>query len=154
MIELQREHQADHGIAAASMLTCVNRFPREMGLDTTPASRDRIGMRTIFRIAAMAFMAIAGAAPAAAAYFVVLGAFDAYGGDPTFDAAERLRHRANQCGVSTWTEYTSKIKGFQPGYFAVLIGPFDRRGEADTARRTVLPCVSDAYIKAGVDLGE
>ncbi|WP_156964715.1 hypothetical protein [Methylocapsa aurea] len=87
-------------------------------------------------------------------FFVVLSAFDAYAGDATFSAAERGKRAAAECGIEAWTEYTSKIRGFRPGYFAVLLGPYRTRLEAEALRRRVAPCAPGAYVKSGVDLGE
>ncbi len=112
---------------------------------------------SVFRALATALLLVGAAAtPAKAAesYFVVLAAFDAYAGPATFASAERTKRLAATCGIEAWTEYTSKIKGFRPGYFAVILGPFSTAAEAEAQRRRVLPCVAEAYVKSGVDLGE
>lgn len=98
--------------------------------------------------------AIAASARNVSSVFVVLSSFDAYAGDATFNSAERLKRTAAQCGVDAWTEYSSKIKGFRPGYFTVLVGPYRTRAEAEAVLRRVSRCAPGAYIKSGVDLGE
>lgn len=114
----------------------------------------RICAIRVLMLALLLLNAAVASAGSGASYFVVLAAFDAYAGSITFDSAERIKRVAAGCGVEAWTEYTSKIKGFRPGYFAVILGPFATRAEAEVQRRRVLPCVAGAYLKSGVDLGE
>jgi len=107
----------------------------------------------ILLLALQAFGATEGWAQSSS-YFVVLATFDAYGGSPSFDSAEQVKRSAARCGVEAWNEYTSKIKGFRAGYFAVILGPFAARAQAEAQRQRVLPCVPGAYLKSGVHLGE
>jgi hypothetical protein len=76
-------------------------------------------------------VALTGApALAAADFYVVLGSFNTESGQAAVEAGETLMKRGRRCGFDVWTEHSSKIRGFAPGYYLALTGPYPaaRRG--------------------------
>ena len=102
------------------------------------------------------FLAVAAGAGSAASpeFYVVLGSFRTESGQAAVDAGETLMRRGRRCGFDVWTEHSSKIRGFAPGYYLALTGPYARRDAADSVRARILPCAPEAYVKSGAHLGE
>lgn len=103
---------------------------------------------------AVALLVSAPAAAAAAEFYVVLGSFNQQSGMAAVEAGETLMKRARRCGFDAWTETSSKIKGFTPGYYIALTGPYPSADAAEAVRARIKPCAPEAYVKGGTHLGE
>lgn len=109
------------------------------------------------RLAGAAFAAaliIPAASAAAGDFYVVLGSFADASGMAAVEAGEKLMKRGRRCGFDVWTETSSKIKGFAPGYYVALTGPYQSAEAAEMVRARIMPCAPDAYVKGGKHLGE
>lgn len=112
-------------------------------------------MLSFIRLAALAFaLSMAPTLAGAAELYVVLGSFQTESGQAAVDAGEKLMKRGRRCGFDVWTEHSSKIRGFAPGYYLALVGPYPDRGTAESIRARISPCAPEAYVKAGAHLGE
>jgi len=109
------------------------------------------------RFAGAAFAAallLPAASAAAGEFYVILGSFADASGMAAIEAGEKLMKRGRRCGFDVWTETSSKIKGFTPGYYIALTGPYPSAEAAEAVRARIMPCAPDAYVKAGAHLGE
>lgn len=106
------------------------------------------------RLAALGLALTGAPALAAAEFYVVLGSFNTESGQAAFEAGEKLMKRGRRCGFDVWTEHSSKIRGFTPGYYLALTGPYPAAAAAESMRARLLPCAPEAYVKAGAHLGE
>lgn len=110
-------------------------------------------MRHVVFCAAMGVALLAGA-PARAEYYVVLGSFNSESGQAAIEAGDKLMKRGRRCGFDVWTETSSKIKGFTPGYYLALTGPYPTAEAAESMRGRLSPCAPEAYVKGGAHRGE
>lgn len=99
-------------------------------------------------------VALCAGAPARAEYYVVLGSFQDSSGQAAIEAGEKLMKRGRRCGFDVWTETSSKIKGFAPGYYLALTGPYPTAAAAESMRARLSPCAPEAYVKGGEHRGE
>jgi hypothetical protein len=106
--------------------------------------------------AVLTFLLFLAATPAAVSdplyWWVVLGSFNAEMDGPL--AADALRDAASRCDPSVGAEYSSKMRGFRPGFVVTLAGPFHSRDAAERALERVRPCAPDAYVKQAEEGGE
>ena len=61
---------------------------------------------------------------------------------------------AHRCGMSAFNDFSSKFRGFAPGYMVVVVGPFAEKVDAARSQQQVKGCVSGAYVKYAQHLGE
>ncbi len=74
--------------------------------------------------------------------WVVLGSFKNVGG--AYTRAEDVRAG---CGYDAVAIRSNRIRGFTPGFYSVIIGPFAQDERVQRVLRDVRECVPDAYIK-------
>ena len=99
-------------------------------------------------------LALLAVAPARAEYYVVLGSFNSESGQAAIEAGDKLMKRGRRCGFDVWTETSSKIRGFAPGYYLALTGPYPTAAAAESMRSRLSPCAPEAYVKGGAHRGE
>ena len=61
---------------------------------------------------------------------------------------------AHRCGMSAFNDFSSKFRGFAPGYMVVVVGPFAEKVDAARSQKQVKGCVSGTYVKYAQHLGE
>lgn len=70
------------------------------------------------------------------------------------DDVARTTALAARCGAETFNDFSSKFKGFAPGYNVFVVGAYATSAEAKDKLETLKPCFPDAYVKRGRYLGE
>lgn len=68
--------------------------------------------------------------------------------------ARRVEAAARRCGLEPFLDFSSKFRGFSPGYSVVVVGAYGSRSRARGVLAQARRCVPDAYIKQGVYAGE
>ena len=93
-----------------------------------------------------------------AGWWVILGSFNVGEADsgttliaPSVGRASGAAHR---CGMDAFNDFSSKFRGFAPGYLVVVIGPFADKADAARSQLQVNRCVSGTYVKYAQHLGE
>jgi len=84
---------------------------------------------------------------------VLLAAVDA----GSLSAASRKRRAsgaAPRCGIGAFNDFSSKFRGFAPGYMVVVVEPFADKADAARSQQQVKGCVSGTYVKYAQHLGE
>lgn len=90
-------------------------------------------------------------------WWVILGSIAAPGNNYTprvEAAARRAEAAARRCGLRPHQDFSSKFRGFVPGYVVVVVGAFGSQSQARSVLAQARRCVPDAYIKQGAYAGE
>lgn len=90
-------------------------------------------------------------------WWVILGSVPAPDNSytPRVEAAvRRAEAAARRCGLQPYQDFSSKFRGFVPGYAVVVVGAFSSQSRARSVLAQARRCVPDAYIKRGVYAGE
>jgi hypothetical protein len=91
-------------------------------------------------------------------WWVVLGSVvltDSSNFTPEVEAAtRRVEAAALRCGVSALQDFSSKFRGFAPGYAVVVAGAYATRAAAERALARLRPCIGGAYLKQASYAGE
>lgn len=98
-----------------------------------------------------------GGAQADSGWWVILGSIAAPGNNytPRVEAgARRAEAAARRCGLRPHQDFSSKFRGFVPGYVVVVVGAFSSQSKAKSVLAQARRCVPDAYIKQGTYAGE
>lgn len=66
----------------------------------------------------------------------------------------RAEAAARRCGLQPYQDFSSKFRGFVPGYAVVVVGAFSSQSRARSVLAQARRCVPDAYIKRGAYAGE
>ncbi len=98
----------------------------------------------------------AAAIPSAAAdldkgWWIIVGSFPT---EPLRNDFDRMEATAARCGIRIFNDFSSKFRGFAPGYNVFVIGAFASRGEAEHHMRIARQCFAGAYLKYGEYAGE
>jgi hypothetical protein len=56
--------------------------------------------------------------------------------------------------MSAFNDFSSKFRGFAPGYMVVVVGLFAEKVDAARSQQQVKGCVSGTYVKYAQHLGE
>jgi cell division septation protein DedD len=93
-----------------------------------------------------------------AGWWVILGSFNIGEADSATTLigsdVRRASGAAHRCGMGASNDFSSKFRGFAPGYMVVVIGPFADKTEAARSQQQVKGCVSGTYVKYAQHLGE
>jgi curved DNA-binding protein CbpA len=93
-----------------------------------------------------------------AGWWVILGSINIGEGDSATTLIEpsvrRASSAAHRCGLGTFNDFSSKFRGFAPGYMVVVIGPFADKVGAARSQQQVNRCVPRTYVKYAQHLGE
>ena len=93
-----------------------------------------------------------------AGWWVILGSINVGEGDSATTLIEpsvrRASSAAHRCGMGAFNDFSSKFRGFAPGYMVVVIGPFADKADAAKSQQQVNKCVSRTYVKYAQHLGE
>jgi cell division septation protein DedD len=93
-----------------------------------------------------------------AGWWVILGSFNIGEADSATTLigsdVRRASGAAHRCGMGAFNDFSSKFRGFAPGYMVVVIGPFADKAEAARSQQQVKGCVSGTYVKYAQHLGE
>ena len=65
----------------------------------------------------------------------------------------RASGAAHRCGTGAFNDFSSKFRGFAPGYVVVVVGPFADKADAARSQQQVKGCVSGTYVKYAQHLG-
>lgn len=106
-----------------------------------------------------------GAAPAVMAahaasnsgWWVVLGSVAAPDNNftPRVEAAvRRIEAAARRCGIKPMQDFSSKFRGFAPGYTVVVAGAYGSKVGAEQVSARARRCLPGAYVKQGSYAGE
>lgn len=98
-----------------------------------------------------------GGARAESGWWVVVGSIAAPDNNytPRVEAgARRAEAAARRCGLRPHQDFSSKFRGFVPGYVVVVVGAFGSQSKARSVLAQARRCVPDAYIKQGAYAGE
>lgn len=90
-------------------------------------------------------------------WWVILGSIAApnNGYTPRVEAGvRRAEAAARRCGLRPFTDFSSKFRGFVPGYAVVVVGAFSSQSGARAVLAQARRCVPDAYVKRGGYAGE
>jgi len=128
-------------------------------IDPAPGA-DRVMKVAVVHLCALAAILTSASSPRAQTSFdgrwwIVVASFQ--NPDSNGNNVASIRRAARQveaCGVSAFNDWSWKFQGFQPGYDVVVVGGFRDKSAADRALARVLPCVPEAYVKAGRYRGE
>jgi curved DNA-binding protein CbpA len=92
-----------------------------------------------------------------AGWWVILGSISVGEGDSATTLIEpsvrRASSAAHRCGMGAFNDFSSKFRGFAPGYMVVVIGPFADKADAARSQQQVNRCVSGTYVKYAQHLG-
>jgi curved DNA-binding protein CbpA len=93
-----------------------------------------------------------------AGWWLILGSFNMGEADSATTLigsdVRRASGAAHRCGMGAFNDFSSKFRGFAPGYMVVVIGPFADKAEAARSQQQVKGCVSGTYVKYAQHLGE
>ena len=93
-----------------------------------------------------------------AGWWVILGSINVGEGDSAATLIEpsvrRASSAAHRCGMGAFNDFSSKFRGFAPGYMVVVIGPFADKADAARSQQQVNRCVSRTYVKYAQHLAE
>jgi curved DNA-binding protein CbpA len=93
-----------------------------------------------------------------AGWWVILGSINAGEADSAMtqiaSSVRRASSAAQRCGMGAFNDFSSKFRGFAPGYMVVVIGPFADKVDAARSQQQVNRCVSGTYLKYAQHLGE
>jgi curved DNA-binding protein CbpA len=93
-----------------------------------------------------------------AGWWVILGSIHVGEGDSATTLIEPIVRRASsaahRCGMGAFNDFSSKFRGFVPGYMVVVIGPFAKQADAARSQQQLNRCVSRTYVKYAQHLGE
>ena len=93
-----------------------------------------------------------------AGWWVILGSINVGEGDSATTLIEpsvrRASSAAHRCGMGAFNDFSSKFRGFAPGYMVVVIGPFADKADAARSQQQVSRCVARTYVKYAQHLGE
>ena len=93
-----------------------------------------------------------------AGWWVILGSFNLADADNATtligSGVRQASGAAHRCGMGAFNDFSSKFRGFAPGYMVVVIGPFADKAEAARSQQQVKGCVSGTYVKYAQHLGE
>jgi len=93
-----------------------------------------------------------------AGWWVILRSFNVGEADsgtmPIASSVRRASDAAHRCGMSVFNDFSSKFRGFAPGYMVVVVGPFADKADAARSQQQVKGCVSGTYVKYAQHLGE
>ena len=93
-----------------------------------------------------------------AGWWVILGSINVGEGDSATTLIEpsvrRASSAAHRCGMGAFNDFSSKFRGFAPGYMVVVIGPFADKADAARSQQQVNRCVARTYVKYAQHLGE
>ena len=110
---------------------------------------------------ALCLGAVAAIVPAHAArnsgWWVVLGSVKTTDNNYTPQVESevgRIEVAARRCGLKPFHDFSSKFRGFSPGFTAVVIGAYPAKANADRVLAKAKKCVADAYIARGSYAGE
>ena len=90
-------------------------------------------------------------------WWVVLGSAPAPNNifSPQTDAAVRaVEAAARRCGLAPFQDFSSKFRGFTPGYAVVVDGAYASRASAGQVLAKPKGCIPGAYVKQGAYAGE
>jgi curved DNA-binding protein CbpA len=86
-----------------------------------------------------------------AGWWVILGSFNAGEADSATaliaSSVRRASDAAQRCGLGAFNDFSSKFRGFAPGYMVVVVGPFADKADAARSQQQVNGCVSGTYVK-------
>jgi curved DNA-binding protein CbpA len=93
-----------------------------------------------------------------AGWWVILGSINVGEADSATTLIEpsvrRASSAAHRCGMGAFNDFSSKFRGFAPGYMVVVIGPFADKADAARSQQQVNRCVTRTYVKYAQHLGE
>ena len=93
-----------------------------------------------------------------AGWWVILGSINVGEADSATalvaSSVKRASGAAHRCGTVAFNDFSSKFRGFAPGYMVVVIGPFADKADAARSQQQVNGCVSGTYVKYAQHLGE
>ena len=93
-----------------------------------------------------------------AGWWVILGSFNVGEADSATtliaSSVRRASGAAHRCGMGAFNDFSSKFRGFAPGYMVVVIGPFADKADAARSQQQVNGCVSGTYVKYAQHLAE
>jgi curved DNA-binding protein CbpA len=93
-----------------------------------------------------------------AGWWVILGSINIREGDSATTLIEpsvrRASSAAHRCGMGAFNDFSSKFRGFAPGYMVIVIGPFAAKADAARSQQQVNRCVARTYVKYAQHLGE
>ena len=93
-----------------------------------------------------------------AGWWIVLGSINVGDGDGATALIEpsvrRASSAAHRCGMGAFNDFSSKFRGFAPGYMVVVIGPFADKADAARSQQQVNRCVARTYVKYAQHLGD
>ena len=93
-----------------------------------------------------------------AGWWVILRSFNVGEADSattlTASSVRRASGVAHRCGMGAFNDFSSKFRGFAPGYIVVVVGPFADKADAARSQQQVKGCVSGTYVKYAQHLGE
>jgi hypothetical protein len=96
--------------------------------------------------------------PIGVGWWVILGSFnvgkDASGTMLIASGVKRASGAAHRCGMAAFNDFSSKFRGFAPGYVVVVIGPFTDKGEAARTQQRLNGCISGSYVKYAQHFGD
>jgi hypothetical protein len=90
-------------------------------------------------------------------YWIVLGSIAALDNNftPRVEAeVGRIELAARRCGLQPFQDFSSKFRGFSPGYSVVVVGAYNSRLEAERVLLQARRCLPEAYIRRGAYAGE
>lgn len=90
-------------------------------------------------------------------WWVILGSIAAPNNSytPRVEAGvRRAEAAARRCGLRPFMDFSSKFRGFVPGYAVVVVGAYGSQSSARSVLAQARRCVPDAYIKRGGYAGE
>jgi hypothetical protein len=94
----------------------------------------------------------------AAGWWVIVGSFNVGEVESATSligsGVRRASGAAHRCGMDAFNDFSSKFRGFAPGYMVVVIGPFADKADAARSQQQVKECVSGTYVKYAQHLGE
>jgi len=94
-----------------------------------------------------------------AGWWVIVGSFNVGEADSATTTligsdVRRVSGAAHRCGMGAFNDFSSKFRGFAPGYMVVVIGPFADKADAARSQQQLKGCVSGTYVKYAQHLGE
>jgi hypothetical protein len=93
-----------------------------------------------------------------AGWWVILGSINVGEADSATtlitSSVRRASSAAHRYGMGAFNDFSSKFRGFGPGYMVVVIGPFADKADATRSQQQVNRCVSRTYVKYAQHLGE
>lgn len=87
-------------------------------------------------------------------FWVIVGSTLNPDNDSVDEANDDVNDRLEDCGEEAFSDWSFKWSTFTPGYTASVLGPYSTRSKANAARRDVLDCIPDAYVKRATYAGD